>query len=343
MISARPFGKTADGRPVTCWTLTGTAGACVRIIDYGATVQSVLVPDRAGSLTDVVLGYDDVAGYENGDMYIGATIGRHANRIGEGRFTLNGVEYQLDCNNGPNHSHGGYGGFHQRMFCGSVEGDLLKMTLVSPDGDQGYPGELTLTVEFSLREDNALTIHYLAETTKDTVVNLTNHSYFDLSGGQNPTGQCLRLAASRITAVDANTLPTGEFLEVAGTPFDFLTEKPIGRDLHDPMTQLAQCRGYDHNYVLDKGEGLAEMAWLRSPETGITLTMSTDLPGVQLYSGNYISADNGKGGRTYRNWSAVALESQSFPNGMAIPGFPRPVLPAGQVYDHTTVYRFGRE
>lgn len=338
MIERIPFGALTDGTAVTCYRLHGGDKAWVDVLDYGATVRAIVVPDKNGVPTDVVLGYDDAAGYEQGTFYFGATVGRHANRIGRGRFTLNGVTYQLETNSGPNHSHGGFSGYDKRMFRGEVHGDKLLMHLVSPDGDQGYPGTLALTVAFTFSPDNALRIEYFAETDKDTVVNLTNHSYFDLSGGRDPLGQCLRLRAERYTENDPDTLPTGVIADVRGTPFDFTAEKPLGRDIEQDHVQLRNCRGYDHNFVL---EGPGDFAWLRSPDTGITLTAGSDMPGVQLYSGNWVEEPRGK--RPYGLRSGVCLESQFFPNAMGLEQFQKPILRAGEVYDHWTEYRFGKE
>lgn len=339
MITSFPFGVLSDGTAVTCYRLLGGEKAYVDVLDYGATVQSILVPDQNGVLTDVVLGYSDAAGYEQGQLYFGATVGRHANRIGGGQFTLNGVTYQLEKNSGPNHSHGGFSGYHQRMFRAEVRGDTLEMHLTSPDGDQGYPGTLTLTVAFTFSQDNRLTIRYRAESDQDTVVNLTNHSYFDLSGRKDPMGQLLRLRAERYTENDENTLPTGVIAPVQGTPFDFTLEKPIGQDIGQDHVQLQRCRGYDHNFVLEHSGAVQTFAWLRSPDTGITMTAETDMPGVQLYSGNWVEEPAGK--RPYGPRDGVCLETQFFPNAMAVEQFEKPILRAGAVYDHTTVYGFG--
>jgi aldose 1-epimerase len=310
----------------------------VDILDYGGTVASLVVPDKDGVLRDVVLGYDSLEGYIQGQLYFGATVGRHANRIGGGTFTLNGTTYALEKNSGPNHSHGGFRGYEHRMFQGEMHGDTLNLHLHSPDGDQGYPGELNLTVSFSFSQENALTIRYQATTSRDTVVNLTNHSYIDLSGGANPMGQLLRLSADAYTENDENTLPTGVIAPVEGTPFDFRQEKALGRDIALENQQLQFCRGYDHNFVLCGGGKLSEFARLRSPETGITMTAATDMPGVQLYTGNFIEEPKGK--RPYGPRDGVCLETQFFPNAMAIPAFQKPILRAGAVYDHQTVYAF---
>jgi aldose 1-epimerase len=310
----------------------------VDILDYGGTVARLVVPDKDGVLRDVVLGYDSLEGYIQGQLYFGATVGRHANRIGGGTFTLNGTTYELEKNSGPNHSHGGFRGYEHRMFQGETQGNTLLLHLHSPDGDQGYPGELNLTVSFSFSQENALTIHYQATTSRDTVVNLTNHSYFDLSGGADPMGQLLRLSADAYTENDENTLPTGVISPVEGTPFDFRQEKALGRDIGVENQQLQFCRGYDHNFVLGGGGAFLEFARLRSPETGITMTAATDMPGVQLYTGNFTQEPKGK--RPYNPRDGVCLETQFFPNAMAIPAFQKPILRAGAVYDHQTVYAF---
>ena len=339
MITAIPFGTLSDGTPVTLYHLEGVNGGYAEIMDYGATTHAIVVPDRDGRLTDVILGYETAQGYEKGDLFFGATVGRHANRIGKGCFTLNGTTYQLERNDGENHLHGGYSGFHQRMFRAEICGETLKLSLVSPDGDQGYPGELKLTVSFSFA-DNGLDIRYEAECDKDTVVNLTNHSYFDLSGGVNPMGQMLKIRSAAVTENDAGTLPTGNLLPVRGTPFDFTEEKPVGRDLEQDHIQLKNCGGYDHNFVLNKGGLFEPCALLTSPETGIAMETFTDMPGLQLYSGNCIKPTTGKGGRIYGPRAAICLESQFFPNAMAVPAFQKPILRAGERYAHRTCYRF---
>ena len=338
MIEKIPFGSLSDGVEVTLYRLYGKGESHVDILDYGATISSIMVPDRDGVLTEVVLGYDSPQGYEQGQIYLGATVGRHANRIKDGEFVLDGKTYTLDKNSGPNHSHGGFNGYHQRMFLGEVEEDTLTMTLISPDGDQGYPGRLRVKVSFRFDSENRLTIHYWAVSTRETVVNLTNHSYFDLSGGINPMGQYLWMDAQRYTENDENTLPTGVISSVAGTPFDFREAKPLGQDIEAEHPQLQFCRGYDHNFVL-MGRGMRVFAQLHSPETGITMTASTDMPGAQLYTGNFI--DEPKGRRPYGFRSGVALETQYFPNSLAIDHFEKPILPAGSIWEHETVYAFG--
>lgn len=337
MIEKIPFGQRSDGGDVTLYRLFGKGESHVDILDYGATIQSVMVPDRDGKLTEVVLGYDSPAGYEQGTFYLGATVGRHANRIKDGQFTLGGVTYPLDINSGPNHIHGGFQGYHNRMFEAQVEDDCLIMSLISPDGDQGYPGRLRVRITFGFDGENRLSIHYWAISTKETVVNLTNHSYFDLSGGRNPMGQYLWMGAERYLENDENTLPTGVIANVAGTPFDFLEAKPLGQDIGANHPQLINCGGYDHNFVL-MGRGMRVFAQLYSPETGITMIASTDMPGAQLYTGNFL--DEPKGRRPYGARSGVALETQYFPNAMAIDHFEKPILPAGNTWEHETIYAF---
>ncbi len=341
MITSHRFGLKQDGTPVNCYRLQGGDRAYVDILDYGATVQALVVPDANGRLVDVVLGYDTVQDYERGTLYFGATIGRHANRIGGGKFTLNGVTYVLDRNSGPNHSHGGLLGFDRQMFTAEILDDTLKLHLTSPDGDQGYPGTLSLTVTYSFSKENALEIHYSATTDRDTVVNLTNHSYFDLSGGISSMNQMLRLDADYIAENDENTLPTGRLLPVAGTAFDFTKEKAVGRDIQADEEQLRICHGYDHSFRLKNDGRLQPFAWLRSPETGISMTVQTDMPGVQLYSGNYVHG-RGKQGKEYHSRDGICLETQFFPNAMEIDSFEKPILRAGMCYEHTTIYQFGR-
>ncbi len=337
MIQRAPFGTLSNGQEVTLYRLFGKDDAHVDILDYGATVQSIFVPDKNGALTDVVLGYDTPQGYEQGQFYMGGTIGRHANRIRDGIFTLNNQTWYLEKNSGPNHSHGGFHGYHQRMFQSHIEDDTLVMTLSSPDGDQGYPGALDLVVAFRFDRENALHIHYQARCDQDTVINLTNHSYFDLSGGLDPMGQILKLDADYYTENDENTLPTGIIAPVGNTPFDFRAGKPLGQDLEQSHTQLIYGKGYDHNFVI-RGKGFREFALLQSPRTGIVMTAATDMPGVQLYTGNYIDAPDGKS--PYGPRTGAALETQFFPNAMAMPHFDKPILRKGEIWDHETIYRF---
>lgn len=337
------FGTAADGREVDLYTLSNGAGLTVKVLNLGGIIQAILVPDRDGQIRDIALGYNNVGQYENNDAYFGAAIGRCANRIKAGRFTLNGREYPLAVNDPPNHLHGGPGGLHTRIFEVECGEDHITMRYHSPDGEEGYPGNLDITITYRLTPDNALVIEHEAIGDADTVVNLTNHTYFNLSGGESGDilDQTLKLNATRYTENDANCLPTGVIAEVAGTPFDFRTAKPIGRDIGQKDIQLAYGLGYDHNFVVD-GEGLRPAAWAVSPGSGITLTVSATQPGIQFYSGNHLTRRPGKTG-FYDYRGGFCLETQDFPNALECPNFPSPILKAGRRYRHTTMFAFGIE
>lgn len=341
MITAEPFGATKAGEAVTRWTLRNNAGMCVRVLGYACAVQSIVVPDRNGDPIDVALGYDDLAGYEAGSCFFGAFVGRYANRIKGASFDLNGKRYTLEQNDGNNHLHGVY--CHQ-VFDGSVENNALVFRRVSPDGEEGYPGTLTFEVRYILREDNALAIEYRAETDADTVVNFTNHTYFNLNGTGDVLKHKLTLAASRFTEGDAETLPTGNILPVDGTPMDFRGGNAIGEGVVSDYEQIALCRGYDHNYILDTGGSLAEkFAEAEGDVSGIRLSAYTTQPAVQLYTGNYVdddSAPHGKGGVRYPRYAGFCLETQHYPCSPNYPQFPGTVLRPGETYRHTTIYRF---
>lgn len=344
MVTAYPFGTLPDGREVTRYRLQNGENAYVDILDYGATMQAIVMPDKYGLPTDVVLGYDTPEDYARGDMYFGATVGRHCGRIGGGRFSLNGTEYILEKNSPPNHSHGGLEGFHRRIFETEILSDnSLCMRLVSSDGDQGYPGQVELSVQFTLFLNNSLVIRYRAVTDRDTLLNLTNHSYFDLSGGQDPLGQILFLDAEVFGENDENVLATGVLSPVADTPFDFTKGKLLRRDIGKDHEQLRLCRGYDHCFLLRNSGSIREMARLRSPLSGIAMQVATDLPAVQVYTANYVEAKNGKGGRHYTPHCAICLETQYFPNALNIPAVEAPVLRVGEVFDHSTAYVFSVE
>ena len=341
MITSHPFGYLPDGTPVTRYRLQNGENAYVDILDYGATVQSLVMPDKYGMPTDVVLGYDALEGYTGGTLYFGATVGRHCGRIGGGQFTLNGVAYTLAKNSGPNHIHGGTDGFHRRMFTAeTLPNNCLRLHLTSPDGDQGYPGTLELSVYFTLFSNNTLVIRYRGVSDRDTLLNLTNHSYFDLSGGQDPMGQTLFLDAETYAENDENTLPTGTLSPVMGTPFDLSRGKLLRQGLGEAHPQLELCRGYDHSFLLRRTGGLREFARLSSAITGIAMQVATDLPAVQVYTANFVEEKHGKGERHYRPHSAVCLETQYLPNALNIPGAEAPILRAGAEYDHSTAFLF---
>ena len=336
-VSVRPFGSTRAGEEVRAYTITNAAGACAVLLDYGATVQSLLVPGRDGKLTDVVLGYDSVAGYEDGGAFIGATIGRVGNRIGGACFSLGGKTYALAKNDGDNTLHGGKKGFDRHVWQAEIVDALsVRFSRLSPDGEENFPGNLRVSVLFTLDDDCALRISYDAVSDADTLVNLTNHSYFDLSGCGRAMEQTLWLNAERFLELGAGTLPDGVQLPVEGTPFDFRTPKPVGRDIDADDTQLRAGGGYDHNFCLGGGHA----ATLESAVTGIRMDTFTDLPGVQFYAGNCIAPQQGKGGVLYNVRTGFCLETQYFPNSANDPAFAHPIFDAGQKYKTTTIYRF---
>ena len=336
-VTMSHFGNTRDGRPVTAYRLENSAGASVTVLDYGATVQSLIVPNGDGGMTDVVLGYDTAREYEDNGGYVGATIGRVGNRIGGAAFRLNGRTYSLAKNDGENHLHGGIVGFDRQFWTVTPEGeDSLVCSRLSPDGEEGYPGNLQVKVTFTLTSQNALRIQYDADTDQDTIVNLTNHSYFNLNGQGSVLDHELQVFASRITENDAGCLPTGRLLEVEGTPFDFRSPKKIGAEIGADDAQLRCGSGYDHNFVLSGKTA----AVLRSLSTGIELTVETDLPGMQVYTANFLTERPGKCGTTMRPRDAVCLETQLFPNATNCYGFPSPILRAGQHLHSETVFAF---
>jgi aldose 1-epimerase len=321
------------------FTLTNKNGMTVRITNYGGRIVSFLVPDRNGKLQDVVLGFDKMEDYlrENHLTDFGAAIGRYANRLGDGKITVVGKTYQLPQNNGRHCLHGGPTGWQYQLF--EVErhtANTLILTLVSPDGDNNFPGEVRVRLTYTVTEDNQLDIRYSATTDAPTVINMTNHSYFNLNGGGSVLGHRLQLFAERFAENDGGCLPTGTLLKVEGTPFDFRTEKEIGADIGAEDEQLKRAGGYDHNYVLCG----AKAAVLYSPETGIEMTVETDLPGMQLYTGNFLTERKGKGGSRIDKRYAACFETQLYPNAMNCYGFPSPVLRAGKHLHSETSYAF---
>jgi len=321
------------------YTVKNSQGMVAKWIARGATLAELHVPDRDGKLVDVVLGFDDVAGYESGaNQHFGCTTGRFANRICQGKFTLDGVTYQLAVNNGPNHLHGGP---ERALDKVTWDADPLengvRFTYSSPDGEENFPGTLNVEVTYTLSADNALRIDYQATTDKPTIINLTNHSYFNLSG--HSAGSVLDhevfIDADRYTPVDETSIPTGELAQVAGTPFDFRVRQPLG-------TRIGQLAGgYDHNYVLNHSHGkLRKIAQVYDPRSGRVMEVATDQPGVQLYTGNGLHGQTGKAGQTYDAQSAVCLETQHFPDSPNQPSFPSTVLRPGETYRHTCVYGF---
>jgi len=342
----RSFGTTEDGTPVSLFSLCNSNGLEVRITNFGGIITGFDAPDRHGRLDDVILGYDDLAGYvaNVGNPYFGALIGRFGNRIARGQFSLNGKSYQLPTNNAPNSLHGGDVGFDRRVWDAELNGHSLRLSLVSADGDQGYPGELAVTVVYTIDDDDALTIDYTATTTADTVVNLTNHAYFNLAGAASGDilSTLLTIDADRFTPVDATLIPTGELRGVEGTPFDFRTATAIGDRIDQGGEQLECAGGYDHNWVLNGEAGTLRLVATACDEhSGRVLEVLTTEPGVQFYSGNFLNgATVGKGGKAYRHRNGFCLETQHFPDSPNQPTFPSTVLRPGETYRSTTVYRF---
>jgi aldose 1-epimerase len=344
-VISQPFGKMPDGTPVEIYTLSNDAYEA-RIATYGGIVVSLKAPDRNGKTADVVLGFDDLDGYvENfngtSDAYFGAIIGRYANRIAHGSFTLDGKKYSLPLNNGENSLHGGPHGFNNVVWEAKPVADGVELSYVSKDGEAGYPGNLTATVRYTLVKGD-LRIEYWATTDKDTVVNLTNHSYFNLAGHGDILNHQLTLHASRFTPVDAGLIPTGERRSVESTPFDFRKATAVGARINADDPQLHLGRGYDHNWVLDSNGGkLAEAAELYDPSSGRVLKVLTDQPGIQFYSGNFLDGSiKGKGGKPEERHAALCLETQHFPDSPNHPDFPSTELKPGQRYHTVTVYSF---
>ena len=342
------FGRTEDGREVELFTLTNRNGVEARIMTFGATVVSLKVPDRRGRLDDVVLGFDRLEDYLKDTHYIGPVVGRYANRIARGRFTLNGVEYKLAVNNGENHLHGGIRGFDKVVWTArplaARNGSALELTYLSRDGEEGYPGNLTTRVVYTLTDANELRIDYSATTDKDTVVNLTSHGYFNLAGHGNGDilNHRLMINANRFTPTDAGSIPTGELRPVRGTPFDFLRPTLIGARIEQPDEQLKFGNGYDHNFVLNGRAGTLRLAArVSEPTTGRVMEVWTTEPGIQFYTGNFLEGTApGKGGKSYGRRSAFCLETQHFPDSPNQPRFPSTVLRRGARFRYTTVHRF---
>ncbi len=344
------FGKIQDGQSVDLYTLTNKNGMTVTISNFGGTLVSLKVPDRDGKLGDVVLGYDNPADYENGKAYFGGTIGRYGNRISHGKFTLDGVAYTIPLNDGENTLHGGVRGFNKRVWTAkdvsNDAGEALELIYVSKDGEEGYPGTLTVKVVYTVfTNENAVRIDYTATTDKDTVLNLTNHSYFNLAGQGNGDilQHQLKLYASQFTPVDATLIPTGKLQDVHNTPFDFLQPTAIGARINQDDQQLKFGKGYDHNWVLDKKSAntmsLAARAY--DAQSGRVLEVSTTEPGIQFYSGNFLDGTvHGKDGKVYAYRSAFCLETQHFPDSPNHANFPSTELKRGQTLHSTSIYKF---
>jgi aldose 1-epimerase len=345
-IAESPFGKTADGKDVKLFTLKNKNGVEVGVINRGGIIVSLKTPDKNGNIQDIVLGYDSLGGYAANNNYFGALIGRYGNRIGSGKFTLDGVEYKLAQNDGKNHLHGGANGFDKVFWNieeGPSKGNSLKLTYTSKDGEEGYPGNLNTEVVYTLTDDNELKIDYKATTDKKTVVNLTQHTYFNLSGdaSKDILGHKLSIDSDSLLPVDKGLIPTGKMTAVKGTPFDFKTATVIGARINAKDQQLQLGEGYDHCWVLNNKGSLRSVAVLSDSVSGRVMEVLTTEPGIQFYSGNFLNGKStGKGGVAYARRSALCLETQHYPDSPNKPSFPTTVLSPGETYTTTTIYKF---
>jgi aldose 1-epimerase len=347
-MKKEPFGKLPDGTPVELFTLTNANGVSSKIINYGGRVVTLNVPDKKGTMADVVFGFDNLDGYLAENPYFGALVGRYANRIGKAQFTLDGKVYKLAVNNGPNSLHGGKKGFDKVIWTAAdvstPAAPALELRYESKDGEEGYPGELLSIVTYTLTPLNELKIDYKATTNMKTVLNLTNHSYWNLAGAGSGDilGHKMMIAAGKFTPVDSTLIPTGELKSLDGSPFDFRTPTAIGERIDKDDQQLKFGKGYDHNYVIDAADGsLKQCALVTDPGSGRTMEVLTTQPGVQFYTGNFLDGTlKGKGGKVYGHRGAFCLETQHFPDTPNKPAFPTAELKPGEEYRHTTVYRF---
>ena len=348
-ISKGPFGQTADGTPVEIYTLRNRSNVEVRISNYGGILVSWKTPDRNEQMGDIVLGYDDLEGYLKKSPYFGSLVGRYGNRIARGKFTLEGKDYTLVTNNGPNALHGGTKGFDkvvwQARSLESAQGPALELQYTSKDGEEGYPGNLSVTAIYTLAEDNGLRLEYIATTDKATVINLTQHSYFNLACQGDILNHVAMITADRFTPVDSTLIPTGELKPVEGTPFDFRKPTAIGLRIDENDGQLKFGNGYDHNFVFNKPAGqLGLMGRVTEPTTGRVLEVSSTEPGMQFYTGNFLDGTiKGKGGRVYQFRNAFCMEPQHFPDSPNHPAFPSVVLKPGEVYKNTIIYKVSTE
>jgi aldose 1-epimerase len=347
-VTAEQFGKLSDGREVTLYTLHNKSGAAVIITNLGAALVSINVPDRKGVFGDVLLGYDDAEGYANDNSFLGFIVGRYGNRIGKGKFSLNGKNYQLDINDGENHLHGGKDGFHRKLWKATINEKStiasITMRCFSPDGEQGYPGNVTLDVTYWWNDNNQLTIEYVGTTDEPTILNPTSHGYFNLTGNPKNTilDHELMIVADRYTPVGAGLITTGELESVEGTPLDFRSSKRIGARINEPFEQLQLGKGYDHNWVLNTYDKTVHLAaTVYDPQSGRFMEVFTDQPGLQFYSGNFLNGSlRGKRGIAYQYRTALCLEAQHFPDSPNKPGFPSVVVKPGEMYRQTTIYQF---
>jgi len=333
------FGKTEDGRAVTRYSLSNSKGVCVKIIDYGGIIAEILTPDSKGEVGDITLGFDSVKDYENNPPYFGALCGRVANRIAEGKFTLEGQSYQICVNNGPNSLHGGKEGFNKKLWSGEVKGETVVLKYVSPDGEENYPGELTTTVIYSLDEDSRLKIEYESTTTKTTILNVTNHAYFNLAGHDcgHINDHVMIMHADSYLPLNEHSIPLGEVRKVEGTAYDMRSPVKLG----DRLSQVPGGIGFDTNYCLDNNGKMKLATRVEHPPSGRYLEAHTTEPGMQLYTAFYLDGFTAKGGAIYPSLGGFALEAQHYPNSINQPEFPSTILHPGETYRQTTVYKFG--
>ena len=340
-VAEREFGRTREGTPAKVFTITNANGVVAKVTEYGATLTELWVPDRDGKLADVVLGYDHLGDYEAAPFYLGAVLGRVANRVANGRFTLDGLTYSLATNRAPNHLHGGVRGFDKRVWSGTASGSSVTFALTSPNGEEGYPGTLQVRVTYRLTDANELRIDYTATTDKATPINLTNHSFFNLAGADRGTilDHVLMINASRYTPTNTSLVPTGQLASVVGTPLDFTHAHRIGERIEE---MRAVANGYDHNFVLDRrADSLSLAARVDEPRSGRVLEIWTTEPGVQFFTGNRFDGSfPGVGGVKYERHAGFALEPQHFPDAINHPEFPSVVLRPGETFRSSTIYRF---
>ena len=338
------FGITSTGQEASKYTIKNASGAQIVVTDFGASLVSVIVPDEQGNMIDVVLGYDEVAPYETNSNYFGATVGRNCNRTKGAAYKINGVTYHMEKNENENNLHSGSTSYARRIWqVKEFATNFITFTILSPDGDGGFPGNFYIDLTYTLTDDNQVKLHYDGVCDQDTIANLTNHSYFNLSGHDSGSvmNHTLMIDADAFTPVeDSKSITTGEITPVEGTPMDFRTEKEIGKEIDADYDQLIYTKGYDHNYVLNKQDsGIRLFARAKSPVTGIVMEAYTDAPGVQFYAGNYIGGPVGKNGASYDIRHGFCLETQYYPNSANFAHFPSPVLPKGKKYDTTTIYK----
>ena len=342
------FGLTKDGKTAYLYTVANKNGVIAKYTDFGAILVSLYVPDKDGRMEDVVLGFGKLEDYFVNEPNFGATIGRHANRIGGAAFELNGVKYELDKNDGNNNLHGGFDGYHKRLWDADTyedeRGQVIEFTYESPDQDQGFPGNLKVSVKYILTDDNELEIEYNAVPDQDTVINLTNHSYFNLAGQASGTilDQIVWMDSDEFTFADEEAIPNGEIRKTAGTPMDFTTPKKVGLDIAADYDQLNWGKGFDHNWILKTKEGeMSLVASLYDEKSGRYMEVLTDLPGIQFYTGNFLDGSlTGKDGAVYVQRSGLCFETQYFPNAINVPSFAQPVTKAGETYHTCTIYKF---